>query len=136
MKENNRYDDIINLPHYQSQNRPHMSNYDRAAQFSPFAALKGYDDEIDEAARLTEEKQEMDESLVEEINNKLLLVQENISARPAVRATYFVEDSKKEGGAYVTFEDNVKSIDVYHHKLIFVSGKAVQFENIVALVLI
>ena len=56
------YDDIINLPHHQSTTRPHMSLYDRAAQFAPFAALTGYEDSIKESA-------EENEKLYEENND-------------------------------------------------------------------
>ena len=48
------YDDIIDLPHYVSATRPHMRMIDRAAQFSPFDALTGYDETITETARQTD----------------------------------------------------------------------------------
>ena len=70
-KNDNNYQDIINLPHHQSASRAHMSNYDRAAQFSPFAALTGYDDAVKETARLTDSKIELDEYELQELNEKL-----------------------------------------------------------------
>ena len=124
------YDDIIDLPHHVSANRPHMSVYDRAAQFSPFAALKGYDDEIDEAARLTESKIEPDGARAEELNEKLLLLAEQADAHPVVRLTYFVPDGKKSGGAYLTKEDALRKLDADDRKIILRCGTVVPFENI------
>ena len=130
MKDTNNYEDIIDLPHHVSANRPHMSVYDRAAQFSPFAALKGYDDEIDEAARFTEEKIDLDGARAEELNEKLLLLTEQVSARPKIQLTYFRPDGKKSGGEYITKEDCLRKVDVYNRKLLMESGLAVAFDDI------
>ena len=130
MKDTDNYEDIIDLPHHVSANRPHMSVYDRAAQFSPFAALKGYDDEIDEAARFTEEKIELDGARAEELNEKLLLLTEQVSARPKIQLTYFCPDGKKSGGEYITKEDCLRKVDVYNRKLLMESGLAVAFDDI------
>ena len=130
MKDTDNYEDIIDLPHHISANRPHMSVYDRAAQFSPFAALKGYDDEIDEAARFTEEKIELDGARAEELNEKLLLLTEQVSARPKIQLTYFRPDGKKSGGEYITKEDCLCKVDVYNRKLLMESGLAVAFDDI------
>ena len=93
-----KYDDIINLPHYVSQVRPRMSRMARAAQFAPFAALTGYDDEIKETARLTDSRAELDEYVIAVINGKLLALKEKITEQPEAEITYFVADSKKSGG--------------------------------------
>ena len=69
------YSDIIGLEHHQSDRHPHMSNYDRAAQFSPFAALTGYDDCITEAARLTESRTELDDEAKERLDERLRILQ-------------------------------------------------------------
>ena len=130
MKDTNNYEDIIDLPHHVSANRPHMSVYDRAAQFSPFAALKGYDDEIDEAARFTEEKIDLDGARAEELNEKLLLLTEQVSARPKIQLTYFRPDGQKSGGEYITKEDCLRKVDVYNRKLLMESGLAVAFDDI------
>ena len=132
----NKYDDIINLPHHVSENRPHMSNYDRAAQFSPFAALKGYDDEIDEAARLTEEKWDIDGERVADINEKLLLLKEAVKQTPLVKITYFVADDKKAGGAYLTTEARVKKLSEYDRALLLDNGLTISFDNIYLIELI
>ena len=126
----NNYDDIINLPHHVSKNRPHMSNYDRAAQFSPFAALKGYDDEIDEAARLTDEKWDIDGERVTAINEKLLLLKETVKQHPLVKIVYFKPDDKKSGGAYLTVEARLKKLLEYERKLVLDNNLTVSFDDI------
>lgn len=125
-----QYDDIINLPHHVSANRQRMSLYDRAAQFSPFAALKGYEEEIEEAARYTDEKLQADGARAEEINEKLLLLNEQASERPNLRLTYFVADEKKSGGKYLSVQSRVKKIDVYNRKLLLQNGTVVPFDDI------
>ena len=129
MKEENKYSDIINLPHHQSKNRPHMSNFDRAAQFSPFAALKGYDDEIDEAARFTETQLDADDERIREINEKLLLLKESARQHPTVKITYFKPDDKKDGGAYLTAEGPLKKLDEYN-RLIHLVNTKIPFDSI------
>ena len=124
------YDDIINLPHYQSKNRPHMTNFERAAQFSPFAALKGYDDEIDEAARLTHEKLQLDGQRVEDVNEKLLLLKDNVKSHPRIKLVYFVADDKKAGGAYVTVQAQVKKLFECERQIVLDNGVTVAFDDI------
>ena len=97
----NPYDDIINLPHHTSASRPHMSAYDRAAQFSPFAALTGYDSAITETARLTDKRAELDEYSKAALNEKLCMIQDQTDEQPEVSITYFQPDNKKSGGAYM-----------------------------------
>ena len=129
MKDDNRYSDIINLPHHQSKNRPQMSNFDRAAQFSPFAALKGYDDEIDEAARFTESRIDADDERIREINEKLLLLKESARQHPTVRIIYFQPDDKKAGGAYLTAEGALKKLDEYNRQIHLANTK-ISFDSI------
>ncbi len=105
------YDDIINLPHHTSQKRQRMSLYDRAAQFSPFAALTGHSDAIDETARLTDRKLELDEKTKVILNEKLQIINENIKSKPTVNITYFIPDKLKAGGAYVRKSGSVKKLD-------------------------
>ena len=126
----NNYDDIINLPHHVSKNRKHMSNYDRAAQFSPFAALKGYDDEIDEAARLTDEKWDIEGERITDINEKLLLLKNAVRERPLVKIVYFVKDEKKAGGAYLTAEARLQKLSEYDRMLIFDNSLSIGFDDI------
>ena len=124
------YEDIIALPHHVSASHPQMSLADRAAQFSPFAALTGYEDAIDESARLTEEQIELDENAREELDEKLRQIRECGEAHPEITVTYFQKDARKDGGAYVTLTDRVKKIDEYARMISFMDGPVVRIENI------
>ena len=106
-----QYDDILNLPHPTSKNHPRMSLHDRAAQFSPFAALTGHEAAIKETARLTDDKQILSEDVIEKINGQLKIIAENIGAEQEITVTYFVPDSQKSGGAYVDCAGTVRKID-------------------------
>lgn len=134
-ENDDRYGDIINLPHHVSKTRKPMSRQSRAAQFSPFAALTGYDAAIDETARLTDEKIELDEDMVNDINAKLQYIKDNIDECPEITVEYFVPDEKKSGGAYVTVTDEVRIIDEYERSLVFVSGKRIFIDNIYRIIL-
>ena len=113
-----KYDDIINLPHHVSKKHPQMSLHDRAAQFSPFAALTGHKAAINETARLTDEKQILSEDVIAKLNEQLNLIKENIGTNQTVTITYFVPDDKKSGGAYISHTGVVKKIDEYNHTVI------------------
>mgnify|MGYP001770050560 CR=1 FL=1 len=129
-----RYDDIIDLPHHQSATRPHMSNYDRAAQFAPFAALTGYDDAVKETARLTDKKVELDEYSKDALNERLNMIQDAINEQPEVSITYFLLDKKKSGGAYVTATDRVKKIDEYENIVLLQDGTKIPIDDIAEIV--
>ena len=116
------YEDILNLPHHVSKTRPQMSMLDRAAQFSPFAALTGYDDAIKETGRLTDEKIEMDEDRKAALDMKQANLIEMIDEQPEISITYFLPDTKKSGGAYVTVTGNLKRFDEYERLLILTDG--------------
>lgn len=132
--QSNSYEDIINLPHYQSSTRAHMSNHDRAAQFSPFAALTGYDDAVKETARLTDSKIELDEYSLDKLNERLNWIREHISEQPEVSITYFVADKRKPGGSYQTLRGIVKRIDEYEKLLIMLDGKKLPIEDILEII--
>ena len=123
-----RYDDIINLPHPTSVNHPRMSLYDRAAQFSPFAALTGHDAAIKETARLTEQKIEQSEDMISLLNEKLQMVADNLGTE--VTITYFVPDERKSGGAYVSHTGTVRRIDDYEHTLVMTDKMVIPIEQI------
>jgi len=106
-----KYDDIINLPHHVSATRPPMAIIDRAAQFSPFAALTGHDAAIIETGRLTGEKAELSDDTKEHLSEQLNLLQSRIDEMPVAYITYFVPDTKKSGGEYVTTTGSIKKID-------------------------
>ena len=105
------YDDILYLQHHVSETRPHISNYDRAAQFSPFAALTGYGAAISETARQTDRKIELDDDQIQTMNAALRLLQTHINEQPEVAITYFQPDDRKQGGAYHTVTGHVYRID-------------------------
>jgi hypothetical protein len=124
------YEDIINLPHHVSPDRPKMSATDRAAQFAPFKAMVGLDGEINETARITDEKLEISEDELESINTALQQIKQHIRLKPKVKLLYFVPDRRKAGGMYLTYEGNVKHIDEGEHKIIFTDGKAIAIADI------
>lgn len=117
-KNNHAYDDIIHLPHPTSQKHPRMPLYERAAQFSSFAALTGHNAAIEETARLTEEKRELSEDAIDLLNEKLNIIIDNIGTEQTVTITYFVPDDRKSGGAYVSHSGIVKRIDKYERTVI------------------
>ena len=120
-----KYDDIIDLPRPVSEKRARMPIADRAAQFSPFAALTGYDDVIQETARLTDFQIELDETEKIRLNETLQKISQNIGDRPQIRVTWFLQDERKQGGAYVSFTGKVKKIDIYREQLLFDDGTAI-----------
>ena len=115
---NEKYKDIINLPHYISKKHIQMSLEARSAQFAAFAALTGYDDVIKETTRLTEKRKDIDEGLKTILNNKLRMIQEKINTRPKITFTYFIPDNQKSGGSYEIVTGNVKKIDKYKQIII------------------
>ncbi|MCR4660395.1 MAG: peptidase E [Clostridia bacterium] len=125
-----KYDEIINLPHHVSKYHKKMSNYDRAAQFSPFAALTGYDQTILETARETFEKIELSEENRDLNNRKLQIILENIKKKPLITIKYFKYDAYKEGGAYVEKSMQVKRIEPVEQKLVFTDNEEISFEQI------
>ena len=128
MEITHKYDDIIDMPHHVSDTRPHMPLIDRAAQFSPFAALTGYDEAVTETARLTDTMLELDDTQKEVISNQLRVLQENMKEQPLVSATYFVPDSKKAGGAYLSTIGRLKHIDEIKQEITFIDGPVIPFQ--------
>ena len=106
-----QYDDILHLPHPTSKKYPRMSAMDRAAQFSPFAALVGYEEAIEETGRLTDRPVELAEDARIELDRQQQLLLENPSLAPEITVRYFSPDSRKDGGAYVTVQGKLKAVD-------------------------
>lgn len=125
-----KYDDILNLPHHVSSVHPHMSMHDRAAQFSPFSALTGYDDTVRETARLTDEKQELTADRINDLNQKITFLKEHAEERPDVTIEYFIPDEKKAGGKYITLSGKLRRIDEYNHNMVFASGEEIPLNDI------
>lgn len=122
-----KYDDIIHLPRPKSR-RAAMSMIDRGAQFSPFAALVGYEAVIQESARLTEAETELSESSKEQLNRKLQLLLQ----APEIEAAFlcFFPDERKEGGSFVTVRGKVKKVDDYAHTVVLTDGREIDIEAI------
>lgn len=127
------YEDIINLPHHKSNVHTHMMMKDRACQFSPFAALTGFEDEVKESARLTEKEIELDEYEIEVINYKLQEILDNIYDHPEITVTYFQPDFFKTGGKYVKEKGKVKKIDLFNKTIKFTNGNEIKICRIIDL---
>lgn len=132
MKQNycRPYDDIIHLSHPVSAKHPQMPVADRAAQFSPFAALTGHDAAIKEAARLTDERIELDEEKKLRLDDKLKIVQEMLTEQPELLVTYFQADNSKSGGSYLTVRGCIKKINVYEQILVLTEGLLIPIGDI------
>ena len=129
----NDYDDIINLPHHVSSTRPQMSMIDRAAQFSPFAALTGYDAAIKETGRLTDEKIELDDEALNNLNMKFQILFEKLDEQPDIAITYFKPDETKSGGAYLTTTDKLKKVDEYERIITTANGTKIPMDDVINL---
>ena len=125
-----KYDDIIGLEHHVSKTHPHMSVADRAAQFAPFAALTGYEEVIDEAGRLTQQRFHADEDRLAELDDALRAV---LAQGGAVKLVYFVEDDRKKGGSYRTIVGRIRKVDEVGRRLIMEDGSAISTDCIIEL---
>ena len=132
-KNSGRYSDIIDLPHHQSIYRPHMTVYNRAAQFAPFAALVGYDEMVQDTADILL----LDKRIILSEDAKCLLdvqlqgIREKIDLNPELKIVYFDEKVNKLGGGYALHSGKVKKIEEYPAMLVFLDGKKVLIEDII-----
>ncbi|MDO5328755.1 MAG: hypothetical protein Q4E88_01465 [Coriobacteriia bacterium] len=126
------YDDIINLPRWNpdSIKHPRMTIYNRSAQFAPFAALTGFEEAVDETARLTTPKIELNQEQIEELNKNIAYLKKHLSEHPQITVTYFREDLEKPGGSYITRADCIQNINDFERKLHLISGLKIPIENI------
>ena len=124
------YDDIINLPHHISKKHRPMPREARAAQFAPFAALTGYESDVNEAARFTGKRRELGEYETERLNRRINEIRDGIHGNTEVIITYFKPDEKKAGGEYLNIKGRVKKIDDYDRALILTDGTVIAFDNI------
>lgn len=124
----NEYKDILDHPHRVSSKRPRMSLYSRAAQFSPFAALTGYDEEIDETARLTDHRAELTEDELNALNDAIQKLSE--LELPLITVTYFIPDEKKSGGVYVQYTGHFRFLDMGEQRMKFVEGMEISLSDI------
>lgn len=128
----NEYEDILYLPHPVSETRVRMSAIDRAAQFSPFAALTGYDAAVEEAGRLTCNRVELSEDARLEINGVLMELSRRLCEEPEVSITHFVPDERKAGGCYTVTKGTVRRINSQEGYLSMKDGRCIFFEDIIA----
>lgn len=124
------YGDMFDMPHHVSESRKPMSMHDRAAQFSAFAALTGYDDEVEETARLTEARPALSEDKRDDIDKKLQILSEHLAERPEISVTFFVPDERKSGGAFSAYTGELRHIDYYNGYLIFTDGEKISLWDI------
>ena len=130
---NNRYDEIINLPHHISKTRPQMPMADRAAQVAPFAALTGYDSTIKETGRLTDERIELDVEALSALDMKYQLLMEAHDEAPEVTITYFQPDERKAGGKYVSAVGAVKKIDDFERRITMRDGTRIPMDDVLSI---
>ena len=128
-----KYDDIISLPHPVSKTHPPMPRAERAAQFSSFAALTGYEEIVAESARLTEARAELDRDALEALDGALRALAAEIETRPEAELRYFVPDEKKAGGRYETLRGRVKKIDEQASLLLLEDGKKIPLGDIASI---
>ncbi len=130
------YDDIKHLTRPQYDDLHTMSMHDRAAQFSPFAALVGYDDAVAETARLTDSRAVLTEDEMSELNANLNRLLDSLDEQPQISVTYFVPDEKKSGGKYVEKVGVVRIYDSYAGELVFTDGVRIAVADMSALTFI
>ena len=130
---NGPYDDIKNLPHPTSKRHPRMPVHDRAAIFSPFAALSGHGAAIAETARLTERRIELDEDTRAELDRRQAVLLEHMDKQPELTVTWFQPDEKKDGGAYLTTTGRLKKLRELERLLLLADGTEIPLEDVVAL---
>lgn len=124
------YDDIINLPRHKSKTRSPMAIIDRAAQFSPFAALTGHDSAIKETARETKKKVELDTYMREALDYKLEILIDQLGNNPEVKISYFQADEKKQGGEYISTTTRIKKLDEYKQTIYTTNNKEIAIDDI------
>ncbi len=127
---NNRYDEIMGLPHHVSKTRPQMPLSDRAAQFAPFAALTGYDSAIKETGRLTDERIELDEEALTALDRKYQLLMDTLDDAPEVTIIYFQPDERKAGGQYVSATGTVKKVDTFGRRILLQDGTRIPLDSV------
>lgn len=130
MYANSKYNEIMSLPHHVSKTHPQMPMSDRAAQFSPFAALTGYDSAIRETGRLTDERIELDEEALMALNMRYQLLMDSLKESPELRITYFKPDERKSGGAYLTVSGIVKKVDDYERMITMRDGVVIPLDDV------
>lgn len=130
------YEDMLEMKYPYVSKHPRMSLYNRAAQFSPFAALTGYEEAIEETGRLTDTKIILSEESKAELNHMLTYIQEHLSEYPEIQVTYFIADKRKQGGSYETYTGRARRIDEVESLLIMKDRKKIRITDIIDIMLI
>ena len=129
------FSDIMNIPHHVSKTRRRMPLAERAAQFSAFAALTGYDEQIDETARLTDAREAMAEDDLAELDDAMQRLLASGAAHPHVTVTYFRPDVRKNGGRYVTYSGVFRHYDAEAGRLLFTDEAVIPVSDVCRIVL-
>ena len=124
------YSDIINLEKWEPKNHSRMCLENRAAQFSPFAALTGYEDKLKETRKIVDSKKILSEDQKEILDQKLKKIKEHIKEKPRVKITFFVKDLKKDGGFYRTVYSSIEKIDFSKKEIVLLDNK-IKIEKII-----
>lgn len=127
------YDDIIDLPHHVSVSHSQMPCSERAAQFSPFAALTGYEGAIEETARLTDDQKDLSENVRDSLDQVLAGIMSRPDPNTEVKITYFVPDAKKDGGKYVTELVRIRRIDTDTREIVTMDRRRIGIDMILNL---
>ena len=127
-----QYDDIIRLQRPDSGRRARMSLYDRAAQFSPFAALTGFNDAIAETGRQTQDRIELDRDALDRLDEQMQGLLEVLDSQPEAEVVWFRYDERKAGGSYVTTTGHVKKVDTYLEQMIFTDGRSIPLGEVLS----
>lgn len=136
LKNDNKYNDIINLPHHISKKYPRMSTEMRSAQFAPFAALTGYDDMVIEEGRITDRKIELTEDDKSVLDSILNIINDNLQNKISIQIKYFVKDKNKNGGKYITKIGVVRKIDELKKEIVFYDKSNIPIDDIIIIELI
>lgn len=131
-----RYDDIKGQTRPQYPDLPPMSIHDRACQFSPFAALVGYEETLQETQRLTDSRRVLEDDEIAELNRQLQRLKERLKEQPAVRVTYFIDDTKKAGGSYYSKVGEVRTINESTNGIVFTDKEEVLIKDLYSLVFV
>ena len=130
MKNESKYEKIIGLPHHVSERHPRLGKDSYAAQFSPFAALSGYEQIISETVRTTNERPQLDDDAKLRLSNKLKVVMDHIDEKPLITLSYFVPDKRKAGGECVTLDGVIKKLDVYERIIFMTDGRRIPADDL------
>ena len=130
MGTDNKYADIINMPYHGSKRKRKMSGIERAAQFSPFAALTGHSEAVKETERLTEDFIELDENVKAVLDERINILKQAFSLKPEVKIVYYLPDQRKDGGSYEEIRGVVKKLSEFKRLIVMEDGTEIPFDHV------